>query len=71
MAFISWRQMAKRRGTSVSTEKRLHATDPRYPTKYHTSPGRVGFAENEVDEYDRLVMEGHFGPAVDYYGQGG
>ena len=56
MQFLSWKEIAARRGTSVSTEKRLHKTDPRYPKKTRLSPGRVGFAEEEADEYDRLLM---------------
>ena len=56
MRFLSWKDMAARRGTSVSTEKRLHKTDPRYPKKVNLSPGRVGFAEEAADEYDLLLM---------------
>jgi len=58
MKFLSWKEMAARRGTSISTEKRLYQTDPRYPKKTQLSPGRVGFAEVEADEYDLLLMAG-------------
>ena len=43
--------MAKRRGASVSTEKRLEKTDPRYPRKVKISDQRVGFVEAEVNAY--------------------
>ncbi len=56
MRFLSWKEVADRRTTSVSTEKRLHKTDPRYPKKVNLSPGRVGFAEEAADAYDRLLM---------------
>ena len=56
MQFLSWKEIAARRGVSVSTEKRLHKTDPRHPKKTRLSPGRVGFAKEEADEYDRLLM---------------
>ena len=54
--FLSWKQMAARRGTSVSTEKRLQQTDPRYPKKVRISEGRVGFPETEADDYDVLLI---------------
>ena len=56
MRFLSWKQMAARRGTSVSTEKRLQKEDPRYPTKVPISSGRVGFPEDEADAYDRALI---------------
>ena len=56
MKFLSWREMAARRGTSVSTEKRLQATDPRYPRKIPLSPGRVGFLEKEAELFDAALV---------------
>ncbi len=56
MRFFSWKQQAARRGTSVSTEKRLQKEDPRYPQKVQISPGRVGFPEDEADAYDRALI---------------
>ena len=51
MKFLSWKDMAERDTTSVSTQKRLYATDPRYPHKVQLSPNRVGFPEDEADAY--------------------
>ena len=56
MKFLSWKEIAARRGTSVSTEKRLEKEDPRYPRKVPLSPGRVGFPEDEADAYDRALI---------------
>ncbi len=56
MSFLSWAKMAEMDGTSISTQKRLQANDPRYPTKYELSPGRVGFCSEEKAEYDRARM---------------
>ena len=39
--------------TSVSTQKRLQKTDPRYPRKVRLSPGRVGFSSSAKEAYDR------------------
>ena len=56
MRFLSWKDLADRRTTSVSTEKRRVNTDPRHPRLVKISPGRVGFPEPEVDEYDLLLI---------------
>ena len=56
MRFFSWREMAQMDNTSVSTQKRLQANDPRYPRKIQLSPGRVGFAEDDRERYDLQRM---------------
>ena len=56
MQFKSWKQRAKARSTSVSTEKRRYKADPRYPRLVSLSPGRVGFVDDELDAYDRLLI---------------
>ena len=56
MRFISWKELAKRRPTSVSTEKRRVKSDSRHPRPVDLSPGRRGFPEPEVDEYDLLLI---------------
>ncbi len=61
MQFISWKELADRRSTSVSTEKRRVKSDPRHPKPVDLSPdqnglGRKGFVEPEVDEYDLLLI---------------
>ena len=56
MKFKSWRQRAEDRSTSVSTEKRRYKADPRYPRLVPLSPGRVGFVDDELDAYDRLLI---------------
>ena len=56
MKFTSWKQRAEDRGTSVSTEKRCHATDPRYPRLVKISPGRVAFVASELDTYDAMLI---------------
>ena len=48
---ISWRTLAERMGVSVSTCKRLEKDDPDFPRKVRPSPGRVGFFDDEADEY--------------------
>ena len=49
---ISWNAFANRLGdASVSTVKRLEKSDPDFPRKVRVSPGRVGFLEDEVDDY--------------------
>lgn len=48
---ISWRSLAERMGASVSTLKRLEKDDADFPRKVKVSPGRVGFFEDEADEY--------------------
>ncbi len=50
--FISWKQRAQDRGTSVSTEKRCYDDDPDYPRVVPISPGRVAFVSSELDAYD-------------------
>ncbi len=57
MRFFSWREMAEMDSTSISTQKRLQANDPRYPRKVRLSPGRVGFAEADREAYDRQRIE--------------
>ncbi len=54
MKFTSWKQRAEDRGTSVSTEKRCYANDPRYPRLVQISPGRVAFVTSELDAYDAM-----------------
>ena len=56
MQFRSWKQRAEARSTSVSTEKRRYKADPRYPRLVQISPGRVGFVDDELDAYDRLLI---------------
>ena len=56
MQFLSWKEMAARRGTSVSTEKRLEKEDSAYPEKVKLSPGRVGFAEDQAERYDQVLI---------------
>ncbi len=56
MKFISWKQRAKDRGTSKSTEKRRYAADPRYPRLVQISPGRVAFVADELDAYDEMLI---------------
>ena len=56
MRFKSWKQRAADRGTSVSTEKRRYNDDPRYPRPVNLSPGRVAFVDDELDEYDRILI---------------
>jgi predicted DNA-binding transcriptional regulator AlpA len=51
MQLLSWKQLAARISVSVSTAKRLHAQDPRFPKKLRISSGRVGFAEEELDRW--------------------
>ena len=57
MQFLSWKEIATRRGTSVSTEKRLQKKDPDYPEKVKLSPGRVGFAEDQAESYDQVLID--------------
>ena len=56
MRFFSWREMAARRGTSVSTEKRLFEEDPDYPDKVAVSVARVGFPEDQAERYDQILI---------------
>ena len=56
MQFVSWKDLADRRTTSVSTEKRRVKRDPRHPRKVQISPNRVGFVEAECDAYDELLV---------------
>ena len=56
MRFLSWKDLADRRGTSVSTEKRRVKTDSRHPKQVQISPGRVGFPEHEANAYDELLV---------------
>ena len=56
MQFLSWKELADRRSTSVSTEKRRVKNDPRHPRPVPMSPGRVAFPEPETDEYDLLLI---------------
>ena len=56
MRFLSWKDLADRRSTSVSTEKRRIKRDPRHPRPVQISLGRVGFPEPEVNEYDLLLI---------------
>ena len=61
MQFVSWKDLVKSRGTSVSTEKRRVKNDPRHPKPVDLSPdqnglGRKGFVKPETDEYDLLLI---------------
>ena len=56
MKFKSWKQRAKDRGTSVSTEKRCYANDSAYPRLVPISPGRVAFVARELDDYDAKLI---------------
>ena len=51
MQLLSWKEVAARVSVSVSTVKRLHAADPRFPKKLRISSGRVGFDEAELDRW--------------------
>ena len=54
--FLSWKQRVEERGTSISTEKRQYAADPRYPRLVQISPGRKAFVADELDQYDALII---------------
>ena len=54
--FLSWDDIAERRSTSKSTEKRRVKDDPRHPRAVHVSPGRVAFPEPEIEDYDQLLI---------------
>lgn len=56
MKFTSWKQRAADRSTSISTEKRCYANDPRYPRLVPISPGRVAFVSSECDAYDAMLI---------------
>ena len=56
MEFLSWKDVAKRRTTSISTEKRRVKEDPRHPKPVPISPGRVAFIEAEIDAYDEIMV---------------
>ena len=56
MKFLSWKDLAKRRTTSISTEKRRVKDDPRHPQLVQISPGRVAFIESEIDAYDEMMV---------------
>ena len=56
MKFITWKQRASDRQTSVSTERRLMNSDPRYPRPKQLSPGVKRLVDEECDAYDRLII---------------
>ena len=56
MKFLSWKDLAERRTTSVSTEKRRVKDDPHHPKSIQISPGRVAFVESEIDAYDEMMV---------------
>ena len=56
MKFLSWKDLAERRTTSVSTEKRRVKDDPRHPKLVQISQGRVAFIESEIDAYDEILV---------------
>ena len=56
MKFITWKELAKRRTTSISTEKRRVKDDPRHPKLVQVSPGRVAFVEAEIEVYDENMV---------------
>lgn len=56
MKFLSWQDLADRRSTSVSTEKRRVKSDPRHPKPVPITPGRVAFIEHECDAYDEQMV---------------
>ena len=56
MNFLSWDDLAERRTTSRSTEKRRVKKDPRHPRPIQISPGRKAFIEDECDAYDKMIV---------------
>ena len=54
--FVSWKELARRRSTSISTEKRRVKSDPNHPRPIKISPGRKAFIEAEVEEYDVAMV---------------
>ena len=56
MQFLSYEDLARRRGTSVRTERRRVQNDPRHPRPVKISPQRRVFPEPEADEYDLLLI---------------
>jgi predicted DNA-binding transcriptional regulator AlpA len=55
MQFISRKQLAARRGVSLSTQKRIEK-DPRHPRAVRLSPGRIGWDEDETIQYDQMLL---------------
>jgi len=51
MRLLTWYELADRLTISVSTAKRLHASDHGFPKKVQISAQRVGFPEDEADAY--------------------
>jgi predicted DNA-binding transcriptional regulator AlpA len=57
MRFISWQEFAARTSVSLSTLKRLQASDPSFPTKIQISRHRVGFDEAASDRWLTTLAE--------------
>lgn len=55
MKIISRRTTAKRIDISISSLKRIERDDPYFPRKVRLSPGRIGFIEDEVDDWIRRL----------------
>ncbi len=57
MRFLSIKERARRRGISVSGEKRLRAMYPdHYPTEVELTPGRKGAPEDEDDAFSQWLI---------------
>ncbi len=58
MRFLSRKEMAARRGLSMSSEKRLQKLYPdKYPTMVELTPGRVGAPEDEDDAFSQWLID--------------
>ena len=58
MRFLSRKEMAARRGLSMSSEKRLAKLYPeQYATMVELTPGRVGAPENEDDAFSQWLID--------------
>ena len=58
MRFLSRKEMAARRGLSMSSEKRLQKLYPdKYPTMTTLTPGRVGAPEDEDDAFSQWLID--------------
>ncbi len=58
MRFLSIKERARRRGISVSGEKRLRAMYPeQYGTEVELTPGRKGVPEGEDDAFSQWLID--------------
>ena len=58
MRFLSRKEMAARRGLSMSSEKRLAKLYPdKYPTMIELTPGRVAAPEDEDDAFSQWLVD--------------